>query len=248
MLEQRLMRSAERTHTDSTSLDNLPAPVARYLRWALQERRDINWVRLTQVGSLRTDARSDHWLSFTATHVAAPSAIGFVWRAGVAVAPLIHVRVRDAFIEGTGSGQVAILSAFTIPQDADTPEMNAGSLHRYLAEAVWYPTALLPSGNLKWSAIDDARALATLETHRVRVSLEFRFAPSGEVTTIYTPARWGSFDAGYRQMPWEGHFANYELRNGVRVPMVADVGWYMDGALRPVWQGRVTGIEVGASP
>ena len=64
-LEQRLMRSAEPTRTGSASLDDLPAPVTRYLRWALRGRRDIDWVRLTQVGSLRTDARSEHWMSFT---------------------------------------------------------------------------------------------------------------------------------------------------------------------------------------
>src|SRR5688572_7450692 len=42
-----------------------------------------------------------------------------------------------------GSGHVGLLSAFAVSAAAATPEMNSGSLHRYLAEAVWYPTALL---------------------------------------------------------------------------------------------------------
>jgi hypothetical protein len=112
---------------------------------------------------------------------------------------------------------------------------------------VWYPTALLPSDKLRWSALDDTRALATLEDHGVTVSLEFRFGPSGEVTAIHTPARWGSFDGGYRQLPWEGHFHNYEERDGITVPMAADVGWYVDGALRTVWRGQITRVEVRAS-
>jgi hypothetical protein len=80
-----------------------------------------------------------------------------VWNARVQVAPLVHVCVRDALIEGKGSGQVSLLSAFTMNAAADTPEMNSGSLHRYLAEAVWYPTALLPSSQLMWSALDATR-------------------------------------------------------------------------------------------
>lgn len=247
-LEQRLLLSAEPARIGSASLDDRPAPVARYLQWALQGRRDTDWVYLTEVGFLRTDAGSERWMSFTATDVAVPRATGFVWRARVAVAPLIHVRVRDAFSEGVGSGQVSILSAFTMAEDSATPEMNAGSLHMYLAEAVWYPTALLPSHKLRWSGLDDTRALATLEDHGVRVSLEFRFAPSGEVTGIHTPARWGSFDGGYRQLPWEGHFSTYQRRDGVAVPMAADVGWYVDGEFRTVWRGQVTGIEVRTSP
>jgi hypothetical protein len=79
--------------------------------------------------------------------------------------------------------------------------MKSGSLHRNLA--VWYPTALLPSSQLQWTHIDPTKALATLTNDHVSVSLEFRFADSGEVTGIYTPARWGTFAGGYRQVPWE---------------------------------------------
>lgn len=106
-LEQKLMQAAQPVRVASLSLENLPSPVARYLRWALDGRHDIGSVRLTQEGSLRTDARSERWMPFTATHVAVPRASGFVWRARVAVASLIHVRVRDALVEGTGSGQIS---------------------------------------------------------------------------------------------------------------------------------------------
>jgi hypothetical protein len=143
-------------------------------------------------------------------------------------------------IEGRGAGHVSLLSAFTVSAAADTPEMNSGSLHRFLAEAVWYPTALLPNGTLVWTPIDSARALATLTDHNVSVSLEFRFAASGEVTGIYTPARWGTFADGYRQVPWEGHFRDYREHNGMLLPTDGEVGWYVDGAWRAVWRGTMT--------
>jgi hypothetical protein len=79
-------------------LDSLPPPVVRYLRWALPERSSIRVVRIQQIGTLRTDVRSNRWMAFTAEQVAAPTATGFVWNARVTVVPLLHVRVLVAFI------------------------------------------------------------------------------------------------------------------------------------------------------
>jgi hypothetical protein len=225
------------------NLDTLPAPVVRYLRRALGPNRQLQLVRLKQVGTLRTDVRNERWMSFEADHVIAPRSTGFAWNARVRIAPLLHVRVRDSLLEGRGSGQVSLLSAFTIAEAAGTPEMNSGSLHRYLAEAVWYPTALVPSEKLRWSAIDSRTALATLTDHGVSVSLEFRFSDTGEVIGIYTPARWGSFDGGYKQVPWEGHFGSYEEKMGLLVPTEGEVGWYFDNEWQAVWRGRITAFE-----
>ena len=248
----RLIRSGAGQNVErrlSVPLDNVPPPVARYLRFALQVPQQLQEVRIEQVGTLRTDVASHRWMPFEAEHIVVPPATGFVWNARVSVAPLLHVRVRDALIDGKGSGQVALLSAFSVSSDAATPEMDSGSLHRFLAEAVWYPTALLPGPNLTWTGIDASRAEATLTHHGVTVSLEFRFASTGEVTGIYTPARWGTFGRRYRQVAWEGHFRNYRERDGLFVPTEGDVGWYVDGQWRPVWKGTITSfrINIGAS-
>ena len=182
-------------------------------------------------------------MPFEAQHLVAPHADGFLWNARVALAPLLHVRVRDGFIDGQGSGQVSLFSAFTVSSDAGSPQINSGALHRFLAEAVWYPTALLPSSKLQWSGIDATTAVASLTEHGVAVSLEFRFAETGEVTGIYTPARWGKFSGGYEQRPWEGHFRNYEQRAGVWIPREGEVGWYVDDQWYSVWKGTVVAFD-----
>ena len=225
-------------------LGDLPPPVARYLRLALPLRKAIEQVRLTQTGTLRTDATAERWMAFEAAHLVVPPAAGFLWNARVRVAPLLHVRVRDALIDGIGSGQVSLMSAFPVSAATGGLEMNSGSLHRYLAEAVWYPSALLPSSQLQWTPIDATKALATLTNGRVSVSLEFRFEDSGEVTGIYTPARWGTFAGGYKQVPWEGHFREYRERDGVMVPTHGEVGWYLDNAWRAVWKGTVAAYRI----
>jgi hypothetical protein len=229
---------------DDQTLADLPAPVARYLRLALPVRHAIEEVRITQTGTLRTDATAERWMPFEAEHLVVPPAAGFLWNARVQVAPLLHVRVRDALIDGIGAGHVSLMSAFPVSAATGGLEMNSGSLHRYLAEAVWYPSALLPSSQLQWTPINANKALATLTKDRVSVSLEFRFGDSGEVTGIYTPARWGTFAGGYRQVPWEGHFREYRERDGLLVPTQADVGWYIDGEWRAVWKGTVAAYQM----
>jgi hypothetical protein len=243
-LDRLIRGGAVRAQAGTLGLEHVPAPVARYLRLALPSLQTIRQVRIQQTGALRTDASSARWMPFDAEHIVAPAATGFVWNARVRIAPLLHVRVRDGFIDGRGSGQVSLWSAFTVSEDGGTPEMNSGSLHRYLAEAVWYPTALLPSSGLRWTAVDATTALATLTDHGVTVSLEFRFAETGEVTGIYTPARWGKFAEGYRQLPWEGHFRHYRHWGGVIVPAEGDVGWYVDDAWQVVWRGTITAFEL----
>lgn len=225
------------------ALDAVPAPVERYLRLAIPSRLTIQQVRISQTGVLRTDATSERWMAFDAEHLVVPPAGGFAWNARVQIAPFVHVRVRDALIEGRGSGQVSLMSAVRVSAAAGGAEMNSGSLHRYLAESVWYPTALLPGPDLRWDEIDATRALATMTDHGVSVSLEFRFAENGLVSGIYTPARWGTFAGGFRQLPWEGHFRDYSERQGVLVPTYGEVGWYIQDEWRAVWQGTVTGYE-----
>ena len=221
--------------------DKLPPPVARYLSHVLPaDRRQFRLARYQQVGTLRMDPRSDRWLNFKARQIIAPSIFEFIWDAKVCVLPLLHVRVRDSLVGGRGSGQVTFQSALPVGGASGTMEMNSGSLHRFLAEAVWYPAALLPDASLRWESVDDTRALATLTQGNVTVSLEFRFNQNNEVVGIYTPGRWGSFEGGYKQVAWEGRFRDYAKRDGVLVPNQGEVGWYTDGEWRAVWRGTVT--------
>jgi hypothetical protein len=223
---------------------SLPAPVAKYLALALPPGRAAPAITLLeQEGELRTDGQSRRWMDFRARHIVAPQAAGFVWDAEASMAPGLTLRVIDSLVGGTGAGKVLWLSAFEVASDAGTPEINSGSLHRFLAEAVWYPWALVPSERLTWQGIDERRALATLTVHGTTVALEFRFGESGEVESIYSPGRWGSFDGGYAKVPWEGHFSSYVRRDQVLVPLYGEVGWYRGDTLEWVWKGRIKSID-----
>lgn len=244
-LRERLLQSqplAAALPVGFAELATLPAPVAHYLRHVLRDGQPrLRVVQLTQHGELRTDLRSRHWLPFQAQQLVTPLTPGFLWDACIQLPALLHLRIRDAYFHGSGSGQISLLSAFTIGSDDARPELNAGALHRYLAEAVWYPTALLPSSALHWDSIGPNKARATLTDSGVTVSLEFWFNEAGEVTGIYAPDRWSTFAGNYRQRPWEGHFRNYQEQDGMLVPKEGEVGWYEAGIWQVVWKGHVDG-------
>ena len=234
---------------DFASFSELPPPVARYFRHVLTDgQKLIRMAKISQSGMLRTSTATKTWSSFTASQLVVPPAPGFVWNAKVEMPLATHVRVLDSYIAGVGAGSVSLLSAFAVASETGVPELNAGALHRYLAEAVWYPTALLPQLGVVWSPISDHAAMATLTDGGTMVSLEFRFNEAGEVTGIYSPGRFGRFDGAFKQVPWEGHFRDYQTKAGMRVPRYGEVGWYDNGTLQLVWNGNIVDAQYELKP
>jgi hypothetical protein len=235
-----LAESSAPARVDFAALDGAPPPLARYLRRVLRDGDPvIRRAELAQRGVLRTGPASRRWLDFAAEQLVAPTLPGFVWDARVRLPLGLGLTVRDSYAAGVGAGSVSFRS-LRVGGDRDRPELAAGALHRFLAEAVWYPTALVPGPRLAWRPIAGDRALATLTDAGIGVSLEFRFDDDGNVCGIYTPARWGRFDRRYCEAGWEGRFREYAELGGLLVPRRGEVGWYVGERWSAVWRGEVT--------
>jgi hypothetical protein len=122
-------------------------------------------------------------------------------------------------------------------------ELAAGALQRYLAESVWFPTALLPRKGLAWEPIDDSSARATLTDSGVSVSLDFRFGGEGEILGTYTPARYRDVNGEPEPTPWAGSFRSYARVGGVRVPREGEVAWLLPEGRFSYWRGEIVRIE-----
>ncbi|HEY8608652.1 MAG TPA: DUF6544 family protein [Noviherbaspirillum sp.] len=224
-------------------LKGLPAPVARYLQRTLTEGQALVRVaRFRQHGALRTAPDSERWMAFEATQLSAPFAPGFLWQARVALAGPFELQVRDTYVDGAGSTRLTLLSAFVVQEQPPGSEINRGALQRYLAEAPWYPTALLPAAGVRWSAIDARRAQATLKDHGTSISLEFRFNEDGDVESVHTPARWRSTRDGFVRERWEARFRDYHRVAGMRIPLAGEAGWYAGEDWQCVWKGEIRDI------
>jgi hypothetical protein len=234
----------------------LPKPVRRYLDTVLPEdARRTRSVRVGQEGRLRVGGRGSPWRPFTATHHAAVEPPGFVWNATVTVSPRVSVRVRDAFVEGEGSSRVTLFGALPLGGAAGRPELNEAALQRYLAEAVWYPRALLPGNGLSWEGVDDRIVRATLTCRETTASLTFHFAEEdmrdhsgGDtrgtvVERVHTERRYRAAGGGFEPTPWTGLWHEYEERAGAYVPTTGEVVWHLPEGDLHAWRGRVTDVD-----
>lgn len=227
-------------------LDAVPAPVARYFKTALKDGQPIvTHARITWAGEFNMgQPGGDKWMPFTAIQDFAPAAPGMVWDARIRMAPGVSVRVRDGFVDGAGSMYGAVLGLVTVVDKAGTPDMATASLQRYLAEAAWLPTALLPSQGVSWTAIDDSRALATITGGATTTSAEFRFGADGLIESIFVPDR--LFDDGKNPPsvhPWQGRNLRYVSMHGMMIPADSVVEWLLPQGTYAYWRGRPTAIE-----
>ncbi len=234
---------------DFSELDRLglPDPVLRYFRWALTDGQPrIRTARIRQEGRFLLRPEEEGWTAFSATQFFSADPPGFIWDARMQMAPLVSVRVRDAYdCTGRGGMVAKVLSVVTVMDEGGRSELDEASLQRFLAEAVWIPTALLPSENLIWSAIDDHTALATLTDPRsgMVASLQFRFGEHGEIVGVYTPGRYREVGGEYELAAWAGSFRSYEEHNGMMIPMEGEVEWQLADGPLPYWEGRLPEVE-----
>jgi len=241
---ERGVATAPRSVYSPAELEGLPAPVTRYFRAVLRDGQPfVRRVRFNQTGEFLVRPTPDGWRPFTATEHCTALPAGFVWDARIRMAPGLAVRVRDASIGGAGSMRASALGLFTMFSVEGTPEIGAGALHRYLGEAVWFPTALLPSQGVVWTPIDDSSARAILTVASTTVRLEFRFGADGLVRGVFTPERARDVNGRGVPTPWQGRWFEYEEHDGMRIPVRGEVEWILPEGPRVYWRGRVTEIS-----
>ncbi len=225
-------------------LGRLPAPVARYFRMALTDHQPlVRSARVRHEGMFLPSLDGNRWIPFRSEQYFSANPPGFVWAATMRMAPLMDVRVRDAYLAGKGEMEARTFALIPVLDVGDQAELNAAALQRYLAEAIWFPTALLPGGGVTWKSIDASRARATLTDSGTTVSLEFRFNDKGEVTEIYAPGRYREVEGKYVLTPWRISVSHYEERAGMRIPLEGEAAWQIRGGVRPYWKGRIVDVR-----
>ena len=241
--------AASAAHYDSAALAGLPAPVERYFRTVLREGQPfVSSACFAQTGTFRMGDGDDTWKPFSAMQTYGVTPPAFVWDARIRVMPGLAVNVCDGYVDTHATMRGRIGGVFTVIDAQDSPDLEAGALQRHLAECVWFPTALLPSQGVRWTAIDDERALATLADGQTSVSLEFRFAPTGEIASAFTPSRSREVKGAYVATPWECHYGDYTERDGMRIPFAGEVEWQLPGGRLPYWRGNITDVTFTFAP
>ncbi len=226
---------------DFQELDSLPPPVQRYFRLALTEGQPrLSGARVRHEGTFNMGEDVDRWKPFSSDQQVITSRPGFDWNARVDVAPGLHARVHDAYVAGEGLLRASLLGLVPLVNLRGDGVVAEGELMRFLGEATWYPTALLPGPGVRWDAVDDRSATVTLTDGSNSVTLLVAFNEQGLVESVRSESRGRMVGDSIVPTPWEGRFWNYEDRDGMKVPIEGEVAWVLPAGAKPYWRGRIT--------
>ncbi|OEH85069.1 hypothetical protein BHU72_05515 [Desulfuribacillus stibiiarsenatis] len=203
-------------------LQRLPLIVQQWLKQSqIIEKEYISSVRSKQTAKLRLKP-DQKWMSSTSEQYFTVDKPAFIWKARIEAAPLLHIVGRDMYLEGNGNMLIKVLSLFTVA-DGKGAEVDQGSLVRYLAEMVWFPTMAL-SDLITWETVDDRSAKASMTYMGVRAEGIFTFNELGEVT-LFEAMRYGDFGGEYRLEKWVIQLSDTKEFHGYRVPTKGEVIW-----------------------
>ena len=234
---------AKTSRYDARELEGLPAPVRRYFRTVIEDGQPIvTGVTVLHEGTFNVSALEgrERWMPFTSEQRVMTNRPGFVWNARMSVAPGIAVLVLDAYAGGVGTLHPAVLGVYSLMSQHGTGDIARGELMRFMLETAWYPTALLPSQGVKWTAVDDDSADATMVDGDLRITLRFNFGADDLIESVRADARGAMVGGKVVMMPWEGRMSNYQELDGLRVPLTGEAAWLPQGERKPYWRGTIT--------
>lgn len=223
-------------------LVGLPAPVQRYFHGVLTEGQPIIAAATLEMrGTINLSTDAQRWKPFTSQQRVVTRRPGFLWDARVALFPGVPVHVEDSYIAGRGRLVAKVLGLFTVAHMQGEGEIARGEFMRYFAESPWYPTALLPSQGVQWQAVDDASARATLVDGPNSLTLLFRFDELGLITSVHAASRGVGLgqDGGMVMRPWDCTLSDYQLQQGMLIPMAGEAAWVQAEGRKVYFVGRV---------
>lgn len=234
---------------DPREIEGLPAPVQRYFSTVLTPGQAIvTAATLEHTGRFNLSPTGEQWKPFTSRQRVIVQRPGFLWDARIAMAPGVSVRVHDSYADGEGLLHAAVFGLFSVADLRGGGELARGELMRFFAEAAWYPTALLPSQGVRWTAVDGHSAKATLTDGALSITLLFRFDASGLMTSMRAEARGRIVGNEVSSAPWEGTWANHQRVDGMTVPLSGEVAWLLPEGRKTYWRGTVTSLNHEWSP
>ncbi|KAI3423894.1 hypothetical protein D9Q98_009728 [Chlorella vulgaris] len=189
------------------------------------------------------------WKECTATQRACPLEPAFVWTATANLAPLVTVKGCDSLVDNTGFCSWLLWGSVPAASGGGR-EVEQSLRLRWLAEAVCFPQALLPSRFLRWEAVEgqEQEAEAVLTYGGVCVRAIFRFdrfdrAASMRTRDFLRRRSNGTFDAdGEWRVDYSGHMlfglsrqgpvthAELSTPLGIHIPTQINASWvFPDG-------------------
>jgi len=224
------------------ALQACPESVKKYLRRAIGDnKRMIHFASIKQIGEFRTSPDGDWSPSRADGHYLATKP-GFIWKARFGGSIIPSKIAWLELLDGKGFGSVKFLGLFTLLNPSGH-EADTSLLTRYLMEAMWFPTALIPTNLLSWREIDSHRAEAILRYGSIHVSAIFVFNDEYDVIEIITEDKYRDFRSSFEKAKFTLTCSSHATNDGMRIPMKVEFVWNLPSGDFSYGKYSITSIQ-----
>jgi hypothetical protein len=221
-------------------LSRLPEPAQRYLNYTgVIGKPWIDTVRIKYAGIFRL-AADKPWMPIKAEQVYTTNPPAFRWRARFKMFGLWIVTGDDTYQNGHGHMFGKIAGLFNI-FDARGPEIDQGTMMRYLNEMTWFPIALL-SDYVTWQAVDEQSFDVTFTDHGKSVTARFFIAPDGRLINFST-MRYREHKGQYTLDRWDTPMTEWGVLGGLNLPIRGQAVWKLPGGDLPYADFTLSEVE-----
>ncbi len=195
-------------------------------------------VTIRQDGRIRSSADSK-WLRFKARETYDVAQPGFEWKAALKIGPATVGRAHDSLNDGAGRMHVKLLGLIDVV-NADGPEMDQGSLMRWLNETMWFP-AVWATDLITWRDGTASSAFGSVSAGELTVEAEFCFDRGRLVD--FRADRFRDIGDGFEIRPWSTPISEHWNKLGIEMPRGGAGVWHLpDGDFEYI-QLRLTDID-----
>ncbi|PXW92425.1 hypothetical protein DES38_1023 [Streptohalobacillus salinus] len=215
---------------DETKLEQLPPIVKQWLiNTGIIGKPFIRTVELKQTGTMKLKPNQEKPYYPVAEQVINVTEPGYLWSVDLQMMPVISTTGRDYFYRGNGEMLIRLGHLFAVVDEQQNEKINESSMHRFLLELPWYPTAALET-YMNWTAVDDETAEATLNYNGQTVSAIFHFNTDAELEYVEAMRYKDTGPEAERQRCF-GEINSYTTVDGLRIPNQIAITWDLEGEL-----------------
>ena len=226
-------------------LNDLPYPVAKWLNLSgMVGKEKINTVWLSQNARMKMKPGQKEWNEAVAEQYYSVEKPAFVWKVKMNMPPFITISGRDKFVDGKGEMLIKLFSLLNIVNEKGE-KMDEGTLQRFLAETVWFPSAAL-SQYITWEAIDSLSAKATMNYKGTTGSGTFYFNEQGDFVKFST-LRYKSNEADAQRYEWIVTVKEHSIKNSIKIPTKVEVTWVLENGNWTWLDLEITDIRYNSS-
>lgn len=221
-------------------LRGLPEPVAKWLAVSgVVGHPRAATVRLHQRGELRTKQDAS-WMPARAEQYFSTHPPGFIWRVGATMMGFMPITGRDRYVAGHGHMLIKAASLVNLANAADSA-IDLGSMLRYLAEIIWFPSAAL-GPYISWEPMDATHARATMRYAGQSALAVFTFDGSGRAVRFDAERPLGGGNDA-KITPWFGTSSEWRPFEGIEVPTRGEVGWQLPSGTFVYYRWEILDVE-----